>query len=350
MEQQPDAPIPDKPAGQVSTDRLAALAQRVGPSFDAHRLKRWSVWLLVFLVMLGGAMAGFLIVLQAVIHAKKELVVPDLRGKNVTQALDILSGQDLSIAKDSVEVNESVPAGSILKQSPEPGLTVREGKVIRITLSSGGQSIFVPDLVTKNLPEAQTLIRSSGLNIGSVAESYSQKYEAGIVMGQDPSANAVAPRGQMVDLTVSKGVPPEGTVLMPDFVNQPMNKALEWARGQNLQPRVSEELNAEALPGLVLSQSPAPDETITPQSDVKFTVSKSTGASVGNVQVIRYRVPAGTGQVQLRIVVRDERGEREVLQAAKDAGTDVQVPVSIVGPARARIFVNGVLIEERPME
>lgn len=350
MEQQPDAPIPDKPTGQVSTDRLQALADRVGPSFDAHRLKRWSVWLLVFLITLGGAMACFLIVLQAVIHAKKELVVPDLRGKNVTQALDIIADLELSLSKDSVEVNESVPAGSILKQVPEPGLTVREGKVIRITLSSGGQSIFVPELVSKNLPEAQTMIRSSGLDIGSVSESYSQKYEAGIVMGQDPLANAVAPRGQMVDLIVSKGVPPEGTVLMPDFVNQPVNSALEWAKAQNIQPRVSEELNSQVLPGLVVSQSPVADATITPQSDVKFSVSKSTAASAGNVQVIRYRVPAGTGQVQLRIVVRDERGEREVLQASKAAGTDVQVPVSIVGPARARIFVNGVLIEERPME
>ena len=55
--------------------------------------------------------------------------------------------------------------------------------------------------------------------------------------------------------------------------------------------------------------------------------------------LIRYNVPEGTDRVRVREIFSDEQS----------AGARVEVPVSVDGPARARIFVNGVLVEERPL-
>jgi len=67
------------------------------------------------------------------------------------------------------------------------------------------------------------------------------------------------------------------------------------------------------------------------------------------VTLIRYNVPEGTDRVRVRIVLRDDAGEREIFSDEQSAGARVEVPVSVDGPARARIFVNGVLVEERPL-
>jgi hypothetical protein len=103
------------------------------------------------------------------------------------------------------------------------------------------------------------------------------------------------------------------------------------------------------LQGIVLEQSPAPDTLLNNSTIVEFVVSRST-ITAASAQTIRYDVPAGSDRVQVRIVLRDERGEREVFEGYQDAGGLVEVPVVPRGPSRARIFVNGVLIEERALE
>lgn len=341
--------IPDKPAGLVSRGRLAALARRVGPSLDRLEKRPALVWVLSSLFVLGLGLFVILSVLSAVVHARREILVPDLTGKTVEQALDAMSSLQLSLAKESVEFDESFPPGAIIRQSPPPGLKVREGKVIRVTLSSGGQVVFVPDLTNKPLPEAQNQMRAGGLILGALTEAHSERHEAGWVMEQSPAPGAVINRGQMVDLRVSKGRPPEGTLLMPDFANQPLTRALEWAQGKGLRADVREELRPDLLPGLVVSQAPAFDSLVEPGSALSFVVSRST-LTMANAQVVRYEVPEGSDRVLVRLVVRDERGEREIFQGYQDPGSLVEVPVVVRGASRARIFVNGVLIEERLLE
>jgi predicted Rdx family selenoprotein len=132
-------------------------------------------------------------------------------------------------------------------------------------------------------------------------------------------------------------------------VNQHLSRATQWAESKSLRPRVREEVRPDALQGIVLEQSPAPDTLLNNSTIVEFVVSRST-ITAASAQTIRYDVPAGSDRVQVRIVLRDERGEREVFEGYQDAGGLVEVPVVPRGPSRARIFVNGVLIEERALE
>jgi serine/threonine-protein kinase len=345
----PHKPVHDKPHGIVSRERLQALARRVGPSVEVLRTRPALAWALIVAVVLVSGTLVFLSIVSAVVHARREVVVPDLAGKTLDQALDVLSPLDLSIAKDAVEFDESFPPGAILRQAPPPGLIVREGKVVRVVLSSGGQVVFVPDIANKPLPEAQNLLRSSGLLLGAVAEAHSQRHENGWVMEQTPAPGTVLNKGQMVDLRVSKGPPPEGTILMPEFKNQPLTRAMEWLGARGLKAVVTEEVSADMLPGVVLGQTPPPDTLVSVSVPVEFVVSRST-LTVADTRFVRYEVPSGSDRVLVRIVVRDENGEKEVFQGYQDAGTSVEAPAVVRGPSRARIFVNGVLIEERVIE
>lgn len=259
--------------GAARPSRLASLAARLG-----ERVNRPSALMLAGLAALAGlclimslhwAVSGFL-------HSRKVVEVPDVTGKTLEQALDLLSPLELAMAKEGVQFDERLPPGAILRQAPPAGFHVREGKIVRVTVSSGGEVAFVPDLVAVSLTEAQNRLRAAGLSLGAVSQTYSLESGVGIVITQNPSAGGSTRPGTMVDLKVSKGPPPEGVVLMPVFMNRTIEEARVWADSQKISPEVKEELSGVFEPGIVMRQSPAPDTPINEKSLLTFVVAVSS--------------------------------------------------------------------------
>ena len=102
-------------------------------------------------------------VIGALVHTRKEVTVPDLTKKPVTQALDILAASNLALKQAGVEFAQSVPPGSVLRQIPSAGSTVREGRVIRVWISQGDEMVFVPNTVGTDLRAALLAVRQAGL-------------------------------------------------------------------------------------------------------------------------------------------------------------------------------------------
>lgn len=261
--------------------RLAALSARVG-----QRMRQPSLLTLSVL----GAVAGLCVmvslhwVVSGFLHSRKVVDVPDLTGKSLEQALDLVSPLELALSKEGVQFDDRLPPGAILRQAPPAGFRVREGKIVRVTLSSGGEVAFVPDVVAVALTEAQNRLRASGLVLGAVSQSYSLESSVGIVITQNPSAGGSVRPGTMVDLKVSKGPPPEGVVLMPAFMNQPIETARAWADAQKISPDVKEEASTVFAPGLVMRQSPAPDTPVNEKTLLNFVVAASTAPMAVPVQ------------------------------------------------------------------
>lgn len=272
-----DPQIPDiAPKGAA---RLTALAQRVG---DRRRSRPSSlVMTILFAAAALATLLAFHWAVSGFLHSRQIVVVPDLNGKTLEQALDILSPLKLALSKEAVQVDENSPPGSILRQAPPAGLRVREGKTVRVTLSSGGQVVFAPDLVRVTLTEAQNRLRTAGLALGAVTQVYSLQNEPGQVVDQTPAAGVVVRPNGMVDLKVSKGPPPDGVVLMPDFVNQPLSSARQWADEHKVSPDVKEEVTTVFTPGNVIRQSPAPDAAVTEKTPVSFVTAISS-TTTGN--------------------------------------------------------------------
>lgn len=264
-----ESQIPDR--APTGASRLAALAERVG---DRRRPRPSGLVLTVLFA--AAALATLLAIHWAVsgfLHARQIVVVPDLTGKTLEQALDILTPLKLALAKEAVQVDENSPPGSILRHSPPAGLRVREGKTVRVTLSSGGQVVFVPDLVHVTLTEAQNRLRAAGLSLGAVTQVFSLQNENGQVVDQTPNASVVVRPNAMVDLKVSKGAPPEGVVLMPDFINQPLSVARHWSEERKISPDVKEEMTSAFASGSVIRQTPAPDAAVTEKTSISFVVA-----------------------------------------------------------------------------
>ena len=136
-------------------------------------IKRYELMLLALLFV---GVAGFSLdwAMNGAIHHQKDVVVPDLVGHSVLESLDTLSAQNLGLKKEGAEHNDAVPAGTILRQNTSPGISVREGKIIRVTLSQGGESVYVPELVGRRCGRGISLGRiffrwaSAGATVGKV--------------------------------------------------------------------------------------------------------------------------------------------------------------------------------------
>jgi serine/threonine protein kinase len=90
--------------------------------------------------------------------------LPDLTtpAKTQQQATDLLTGLGLSASPITQDFSTTVPAGSVISQSPGPG-TVHQGDKIGLVISKGPQMVAVPDLNNKSVAEANDALAKAGL-------------------------------------------------------------------------------------------------------------------------------------------------------------------------------------------
>lgn len=133
------------------------------------------------------------------------LSVPDLIGKTIDEAEEILKEKGLSINKVSYE-DSNKEQDTIISQSPESGSDIEEGSGINVVLSRGKQvkTYKTPDVVGLNEEAAKRLLQSAGLLKGNVTSAESSE-ERGKIISQNPKAGIAVEEGTQVELVVSKG-------------------------------------------------------------------------------------------------------------------------------------------------
>jgi serine/threonine-protein kinase len=288
--------------------------------------------------------------LEGVIHSRRTQTVPDLKSRSIAAALDQLAPLNLGLRKTGVEFNASVPISSVLRQDPPAGTVVREGKTIRVVVAQGGQTVLAPAVIGLPLRNAEMMLRQSQLALGEVSESYSLKQDKGMVLSQDPKAEASVERDALINLVVSGGAPPAGVALMPDFLRKNVEEAQAWAAGAGAKLEIKTDSTSLFPHGTVMTQTPAADSVLSPDAKVQLLVSGRKGAApTVAAKTFKYELPQSGSESQVRIVVIDKYGERELFNGVRKPGTKVEVPVQETGGARVKIYMNGILVEERDL-
>ena len=210
----------------------------------------------------------------------EEVIVPDVTGKQMTLARQILEDKKLRV--NVVETfDASVPAGTVVSQDPEGGAKVKEERLITIHVSKGGESLEMPDLKGLNKSDAEAKLKKMGLKVGSVYERNSDE-EAGTVIATDPKAGSKVTKGQSVDITVSKGKK-ETKNTVPDVTNLQVEGAKAALTSAGFKVSVTKEESSKAA-GTVISQTPAGGSSVTAGSTITLVVAepkKSSGKDNG---------------------------------------------------------------------
>ena len=288
--------------------------------------------------------------MSAFIHAKKEILIPDLKGKSITDAVTALSTLNLGLKKEGEENDETIPAGTIVRQSPPAGMAVREGKIIRVTVSQGGKVIYVPSLAGQMARSAEITLRSAGLTIGEETSKYSLIGKKDEVLSQDPQAGQSVERDTMVNLVISMGPPSAEMTLMPDWTGKNADEASRWAQAGGIKLDVRQEKSMSVAVGTVIRQEPAPDTDITESKQAVIYVSGEGGRNPYNFKYVLLRDTAGRRARNLRLTLQDDNGEKEIFRGQRAPGSKLELAVNPKGNARVRIFVNDILVEEREIK
>ena len=157
--------------------------------------------------------------------------VPDLIGKTVPRARELLRGADLRLGKVTRAYDEALPAGQIVEQSVRAKDDAPFRSEIDVVVSRGPQPQPVPRVTGRTQGEATSLLQGAGFLV-VVEEEFSDDVERGRVISQRPEKRTELQPGNTVTIVVSKG-PPEFP--MPDVVGMTKDAAVARLTSLGLQ-------------------------------------------------------------------------------------------------------------------
>ena len=185
--------------------------------------------------------------------AGSDIEIPDLKNMTVSEAETKLKDTDIKIEVEEERKSNDIEKGKIISQDPTPNKKVKDGSVVKVVVSLGGEGGIMPDLVDRTDADAQEIIRSMGL-VPNVVSEVSDTVEQGRVVRQSPVADAKYSKGDTVTIYVSSG--PEKTVAeVPNLLGKTEEEAKAMLLEQGLTWGNISTIESSRAKGTVVAQS-----------------------------------------------------------------------------------------------
>lgn len=150
----------------------------------------------------------------------QSLALPNLKGVNIDEAIDILDQKKLRYVITDTVFFDNMPKLAVVEQNPSANSNVKEGRIIYLSInSSTGATVLMPNLINASLRYAETVLTGLNLRLGDVI--YKPDIAQNAVLdqlykGQSIQPNAKVPKGAAINLVVGDGS--AGTPInMPDL-------------------------------------------------------------------------------------------------------------------------------------
>jgi eukaryotic-like serine/threonine-protein kinase len=198
-----------------------------------------------------------------------EVRVPSVRGLTRAQALRELRRSDLR-ATIARRASANIDAGLAVGTSPSGGETVQRRSNVRLFVSSGPQSVTVPNVFGLSLDSATKRLEDLGLTYRIDREQSDEPEDE--VIGQDPEQGATLDPGGTVALTVAQ---PAEQVSVPFLTDLSEQSALRALRAEGLKGSVQRrDVDDESQDGVVIEQRPAAGTDVDGGSSVVVIVGR----------------------------------------------------------------------------
>jgi serine/threonine-protein kinase len=117
--------------------------------------------------------------------------VPELAGITVGRASAILDDAGLRLGDQTEAASDTVPEGQIVSQQPVADTEVRPDSEVGVTISTGPDTVPVPELAGITVGRASAILDDAGLRLGDQTEAASDTVPEG---GSSPSSPSPIPR------------------------------------------------------------------------------------------------------------------------------------------------------------
>jgi beta-lactam-binding protein with PASTA domain len=142
-------------------------------------------------------------------HHGITITVPDFASVKTEDLDKFISGRQLRYEIIDSVFDSKVGAGVVIKQDPEKNSSVKQNRIIYLTVSAKmAPLVKMPNLVDASMRQAQAMLESYGLKAGT------REYRADqcvncvleqILKGKKVEAGTMIPKGSVIDLVLGKG-------------------------------------------------------------------------------------------------------------------------------------------------
>ncbi|MDR2211718.1 MAG: PASTA domain-containing protein [Spirochaetaceae bacterium] len=287
----------------------------------------FTIGLLVFVGMI--ALSIFFIA----VRGKEQVMVPDVTGKELTQALLELQTKELfpKIQLRTAEGGEE--RGLVLEQEPEAGTIVKAERRINLVISQGMALDKLGDYVGKNINDVRQEIQARNAQVENMVitlkEPFMYQYSgetAGIVLQQSPPPDSDITGHVTLELVVSRGQE-NARLTVPNFVGLPVQDAL--ARLSQLKASFVFTMRTAAegeSPGTVFSQNPANGTEIYATDKITLNVTAPAPAPGETVGLFRFNLPSNPYPLPMLLEAELPNGTRQQLVSTNHSGGEIAVP------------------------
>jgi beta-lactam-binding protein with PASTA domain len=235
------------------------------PEDDTRRPRPWWPWLLLLALLLaGGAAAAILLTRPA------KVLVPVVVNQQVAVAQTEV--QNAGLTPNLIYRTTDKPQGTVIDQNPRGGVRVDDGSTVTLTVSNGPGNTVVPTVEGRLEAQAVQVLKAAHLVIGATLTENSDTIPAGSATRTDPVAGQSLPVGTNVTLFVSSG---QAKVKLPDVVGQTQAQATSTLQNHNFTVNTSTQESTTVSPGNVISQNPAGNSQVDPNSAVTLVIAKA---------------------------------------------------------------------------
>ena len=316
------------------------------------RAAKYSVLLAVFL---GAAGISAYLTLTYLIKSEDSVIVPDLKGRDVVYALEILTDLGLNIKVKGSEYSSDIAKNHVIVQEPGPGQEIKAGRDVHILLSKGTRTILMPDLTGMSLRHARLAIRENGLCGGQVSLTHHQSSLArDDIIAQIPEPGQWVHRGSCVDLLVSLG-PRRNAYRMDNLRGLSLDEAVFLIEKSNLVVGNIKYAYDSANPEhTIIDHDPKYGYRVAEKSSVDLVVNRnpkrpqSAGIVNPSLQsVFNYRLAPGFFKKRVQVQLDMGGVVAEIYDNLLEPGKEVWLVVPSHTKATILCYVDGELVQSQ---
>jgi serine/threonine-protein kinase len=274
---------------------------------------------------------------------RKSVEVPNLYGMTYEDAVKNYEN-DIVLSVEEEDYNDEYAAGTIYKQSEDPGTLVDRGdnnKIrIAVAVSKGTQMLSVPEVKGYSEGEAKNMLTDLGFVVEEISEASTEEdgVEKGYCIRTDPAYGTQMKVGSSVYLYVSTGIAVD-EVTVPNFVGMTQEDAeVECARA-NLKIASVEEVDSEKPAGEVVGQSIDADTSVNAGTEITLQISNGS-VPEGSVYYGMYLPSDITGKYTIDFTINGQIVESYPF-VAESVGGMVEITLTGQGQQTVTVSVTG---------
>jgi beta-lactam-binding protein with PASTA domain len=303
-------------------------------SMEGNQSKSLKVFIVMAaaLVLLVGIIATSIFFVA--VRGGEQTLVPELRGKELAEALLELQVKELYPRIQLRYSQSSRDKGQILEQDPAAGTIVKAGRRIRLVVSQGVIVNRVENYLGRNIEDVrmdlQAVAASAGGQFLSLKEPLMYDYSTeapGTIIRQKPEAGADISGPTRLEFVVSRGQA-DSLVTVPQFVGFPISSVLEQIGRAGIAFEFTLQDIQEGEKGeTVVFQNPPAGVSVTSNDILRLTVNSPARLGEDEVfDLFEYTMPKNPYPLPVRLEAVLPSGERKRIIAVDYPGGKFTAP------------------------